>query len=369
MKSFRDRIMVLGAMGLSLMLLIGGGSSVWGQADEVDSPAVVSEDMGETAVVEVTPTEEVPAGVGHLVVDNEILDLGTVEPGQRVTGEFTLTNDGDAPLEFEGQPGHSCGCTVPHLDSLVLQPGESTTLSLVYTAQTSPGRVSKKLWVLVQPPAQPRRLEMHIQANIRRLIEAAPSSWQFELRDTPGNSVPLVLRSLDGIPFRVTGCTVTGEIVSVEFDPAVSAVQHELPITIDIQRLRGVSMGSVTLTTDHVGAESVTIPFQVTMPFTAAPPRRFFRDIEAGRGEPAAISIVSNYGEEFELGAIVSERGLVTVDSIESTVGGYIVNVIFTPPADASTRLVRDTLRVEIVDHPEDTIEILFYGRADRTDQ
>jgi len=312
-------------------------------------------------------TEPVDASVkpGKLTVDKAILDFGTIEPDSKQTGQFVLTNEGEGPVEIIGKPGHSCGCTVPDLAKSKLEPGESTTMSVTYAAGKAPGKVSKKIWLDLKAPSTPRKLTMHIEAEIRKNIVAIPEKYEFEIRDTMANKIPIVLESADGqTAFKITGFACSGEAVKVFFDATKEASRQELPIEVNLSKLRGAPMGSITINTTHPKASTVVVPFKVLLPFTAEPPRKFFRDIVPGKTETATVTIISNYKESFELGEATCEKGLLEEISRRQIDGGYELQVSFTPPDDKMTRLAKDTLTVPVKDRPEDSISILFYGRT-----
>jgi Protein of unknown function (DUF1573) len=71
-----------------------------------------------------------------LTVDRDQIDFGRVPIGKPVTASFKLTNVGDKPLQIEGQLAIQVlkGCSPPRptVGSTVLQPGQSTELSMEF---------------------------------------------------------------------------------------------------------------------------------------------------------------------------------------------------------------------------------------------
>jgi hypothetical protein len=113
-------------------------------------------------------------GAGHLVADKMDYDFGMIEPGEKLYGKYILTNDGKETLEIGKEVGKSCGCTEPKLDSYVLKPGESTTLSFSFKAGTNSGKVKKKVWVTTQAPSLPDKLTLTLSADIRKIMDIKP---------------------------------------------------------------------------------------------------------------------------------------------------------------------------------------------------
>ena len=94
----------------------------------------------------------------QLVVDPEVYDFGTVAEGLLVEAVFTLTNAGDAPLEFSRQPATSCGCTSAPLPKMVLAPGESMELVAYFDSTNFGGRhIRKYVYVYSNDPTAERR--------------------------------------------------------------------------------------------------------------------------------------------------------------------------------------------------------------------
>ena len=94
----------------------------------------------------------------RLVVDPEVYDFGTVAEGLLVEAVFTLTNAGDAPLVFSGQPSTSCGCTSAPLPEMVLAPGESMELVAYVDSTYFGGRwITMYVYVYSNDPTAERR--------------------------------------------------------------------------------------------------------------------------------------------------------------------------------------------------------------------
>ena len=372
-------------MALGLVLMVGGLVGCESEQQKSE-PAAVRPDEGagaaEAVEVEVIEEAEVteesgaaeaataaPATVdtgekpGELVAEPMTLELGVVEPGSSTEGIYVLKNVGEGTVHISGT-GASCQCTVAKLDNMTLAPGESTTLRMTYKASTHPGKVTKRVWVNVKPPSTPRKLTMTFKAMVRQHIAAQPEAWQFEMRDVPDNSKPLVLKSEDGAAFRVTSVTVSGKVAEVAFDPKAEQAEHTLPITVDQEKLRQTQRGSVSVMTTHPKGKRVSVPFTTLLPFRAEPRRKVFRNLTSGQQQKAVITVVSNYDEAFELGEISSDKGLVEVLSKTAVEGGYKLTTVFKVPKKPKSRQLKDSLRVPIKGRAAETLEVVFYGRT-----
>ena len=307
------------------------------------------------------PVKELP--FGHIEVNKIEHNFGDVEPGAKVVGEFTVTNVGKGPWKLK-KLGKSCGCTEPEIGKKTLQPGESTPLSVTYTAGQRPGKTSKKLWIESRSPSQPSKLTMSIVCNIRKHINNTPEKYEFQLRDSEKNSVPLIIESVDGTEFSIIDCAATAQAVSVEFDKNLKSARHELPITVDLDKLRTHQRGTISVKTNHPKTKTITVTFSVLMPFSVKPRTLFFKNMSPGEQKRGKIVVVSNYGDSFELGPITSKGGLVEVLGVEDRQDGYGIDVALSWPTDADDkRIIKDSLMIEIKNRPDDSIRVLCSGR------
>ena len=378
----RTAFTILVMLSTALFVLSGGSCQ---QADNpaaaptitsttvaAEPPVVSTPPPAEPAIIspEPAPSTVEPApsasGAGHLTVNTKVYDFGDVEPRMKVPGEFILTNDGAAPLEVKRPIRKSCGCTEPKLGKYVLQPGESTTMSVAYTAGSTPGPTHKNIWVDVKPPARPKTLTLKITANVKKHIDVSPSRLQFEARHTEKNNTTIVLKSTDGVQFSVKDYRGPANVVELVFDPNYRSAEHLVAARVDISKLRATPRGSITITLDHPKVEKATVTFETIFAFVAHPATRRFGDIEPGRQSVETVAIISNFDEPFDLAEVTAETGLVEVLETAKRPDGWDIKLGLTLPEGNESASVRDHLIVNIKDHPEDTIRVLCYGTDQR---
>jgi len=306
---------------------------------------------------------ETPTGQGpHLKVDRNTYDFGQVEPAVTLNGKFVLTNDGNETLVVK-DVSSSCGCTIPDKKNFTLEPGESKDLNFTFTLSRHPGKSVKSIWVIMEPPAKPSRVELKIAAEVVRYVTNTPDEYTIELREPHKPLGPIVLQSIDNTPFKIESAGSTGDALKLKYDQTVSAVRHEITVEPNYEALSKTPGGAISINVDHKKAQTVTIPFRTLAPFSANPSTKFFRQLVPGGTANGKITITSNFKEPFELGSIHSEKGIVTLDHVEKLPdGGYDVFVTLKVPADQKV-VLRDTLFVEIKEHPNTPIMVLFYGR------
>ena len=88
--------------------------------------------------VSINKKEEASA---KLDVGSGILYLGRVTQGSFTSKEITITNSGNTTLQIDNVEA-SCGCTVPVLTKDILEPGETTTLKITFSA---PNKIGKEV--------------------------------------------------------------------------------------------------------------------------------------------------------------------------------------------------------------------------------
>lgn len=90
----------------------------------------------------------------RIVLDRTMHDFNKIEQSKKVFTSFELKNTGNSPLILRKVKA-SCGCTVPTLDTDVLEPGESTTMEVSFNPGTREGKQQKEITIVANDPKQP----------------------------------------------------------------------------------------------------------------------------------------------------------------------------------------------------------------------
>jgi hypothetical protein len=99
-------------------------------------------------------TEEELAKAPRLVLNNKLHEFGSVNEGNTVETQFTLTNSGQQELQIRKTKGN-CGCTVGTPEKMNLQPGESTTLKVSFNTNGRQGNQYKEVSIFTNDPRAP----------------------------------------------------------------------------------------------------------------------------------------------------------------------------------------------------------------------
>lgn len=80
-------------------------------------------------------------------VENDTYDFGVVNEGEKVKHEYTFTNTGNTPLIISSVRA-SCGCTTPNYPKEPINPGEQSTIEVVFDTSNQPGMQHKVITML-----------------------------------------------------------------------------------------------------------------------------------------------------------------------------------------------------------------------------
>lgn len=119
----------------------------------------------------------------RISVEPEIFNFGEVWQGATASGEFTIKNNGNAPLTISARS--SCGCTVATTPKSPLAPGESTTFSITYNT-SRPGVANKKVTLTTNDPTN-KSVVIDVRGRVNALYEATPTK-RLLFRDLSTNS-------------------------------------------------------------------------------------------------------------------------------------------------------------------------------------
>ena len=309
------------------------------------------------------PDEKRRDDAGLLTSDKPSIDFGDVDPMEEFTGKFILRNVGKEPLTII-KTEQSCSCTVGKLDvPKVVQPGQSLPLDISFVTPANPGRIIQMVTLIIKAPAQPQRLGLTVTANVKKLVTFQPEQLEFQLRkDTPGPN-QIVVESTDGKSFTLAGYSFSNNAVVLSYDTKAKATRHVLKVDkIDLDKLRLVSSGVLEIKVNHPKISSLKIPFHVITPFSVHPPTVRFFELQPGKPQTLTLSIVSNFHENFNLGNIKGDKGLVKVTNTDKTTDGYRLTLEMTVPGDSSKTIYMEQLTIEIADHPKDAFIVQCVG-------
>lgn len=276
-----------------------------------------------------------------------LCDLGEVGQDTKNTCEFKFTNTGQGSLRI-GQIKRTCGCTVFELEKKEYAPAEAGTIKVTYTAGKATASTQKNIYVSSNDKDNPN-VKLTIKASVVQLVEATPQKLETSLRKENGGISDIALKSKNGRSFSIKGFqSANHDSITADFDPNISASEFVLHPKIDIESLKTRPTGFVEIQLTHPQCSAVHLPYEVLPEFKATPPMVHLFGVKPQEAVTREISVVSGYGEEFEIESTSSRNGNIKVLNQEKAGQGYKFTVQVTPPVISGVSFFSDIFYVNI---------------------
>ena len=104
--------------------------------------------------------------------------------------------------------------------------------------------------------------------------------------------------------------------------------------------------------------------YQALQPFAAKPATRYFSKAKPGESIKSTVTVISNFGESFELGRVRSEKGHVKILNTSKSPDGYKIDFALNVPQDHKSGLIRDHLLIDIKGRQKDAVKVICYARV-----
>jgi len=111
-------------------------------------------------------TDAEKAAAPRLTIDRTLHDFASVSTGDTVTATFTLTNNGQQPLNIR-KVKSNCSCATASVDAHDLPAGQSTTLRVTFNTANRLGNQQKSVTVFANDPVNPAQM-VSIKASIKK---------------------------------------------------------------------------------------------------------------------------------------------------------------------------------------------------------
>lgn len=213
-----------------------------------------------------------PAAAGpRAQFDKEIHDFGKVRSGSTVTEEFTLTNQGDAPLIIK-ELRSSCGCTKAIHGSREVPPqGQTKIVATFDTTGMRAGRKGRAVFVDSNDPQRPT-VTLTLTADIVRDLVVEPPSVAKELTAyTESVTFPLRVTNTSTTPYAITGVKTTAHGVKPLLVPDTvtlapgKTTEITLELKLDRDPPRFFYSGSISLITSHSAESELHVRYLVSL--------------------------------------------------------------------------------------------------------
>jgi hypothetical protein len=343
---------IIGLITLTIMLLSPLSGCQEPQKAQITPEKVKTEEPQPKA----QPDKEKPI----IRVDKPLHDFGKVAPGSKNSCEFEFKNVGNAPLIIK-KVHSTCSCSIGKLEKKEYQPGESGKITSSYRASTTEGTVKKHLYIESNDPKNPR-FELTLKATIELKVAATPKKLDLLLKEENAGIKPITLRSKDQKEFSIKSITSSNTVITAEFDPTVKASQFVLNPKVNIEKLKKTLNGNIRINLDHPECKTLTVRYTAKPLFEVSRPRIILQNAVPEKPVIKDVWVKSNYGENFEIESIKSEKNYMKILSQKKQANSVKLQVEITPPprSDQKRRYITDKLKINIKD--SDTLTISLSG-------
>jgi hypothetical protein len=293
------------------------------------------------------PEPKVQAGKAEITFDKTVHDFGDILAKSLNTCEFKFKNTGTGELRIVNVK-KTCGCTPFELSKMNYLPGESGTIKVQYSASIYPGPTLKHIYV-TSNAGNKNRVELTIKANIILKVKAEPLLLILKLDEENANCRPITLKSIDDVPFKITSFSSTNETITAEFNPRTAATEFILRPKVDIDKLSKRLDGNINIKLTHPQCKSVNIAYRTPPQFQTDPTTIIIQNVSPTETIRRQVLVKSNYGRDFEIESVSSEKGSLRLLSQKKLNEGIQLEVQIDPPPQAKKiRFFTDWLYIQI---------------------
>jgi len=207
------------------------------------------------------------AGKPKAVAPEPIKDAGVVSKADKITHDFVIRNEGNAPLEItEVRP--ACGCTVASFDKTIA-PGQTGKVHVVVDTATFSGPIAKGVTAFTNDTENPQ-IELTVRADVQPVIAVKPGYARYTIvqAEAKEGNIIQTLWATDGVPFEVTKVESPYPFLAVAFHeakpdemlPQAKGRQWKVEMKLDRNSPVGALADYVRVTTTHPKQKLVEIP-------------------------------------------------------------------------------------------------------------
>ena len=297
------------------------------------------------------PVPQSDKSAPKITFEKTVYDFGQIgTAAKKKVAEFKFTNTGDDLLRITGV--EECCGVITELDKTEYAPGESGVLKAKFVPSQKPGLDSKTVYVKSNDKTSPR-IALTLKVMIVLKVSSSPKRLRLFLGEENAGCPKIVLSSLDNQPFAIRLFKSTSDCITADIDDSVEATKFILEPIVDMEKLNNDLRGRINISLIHPEAKDVQLFYDVLPKYIIKPPLIITFNAEPQKPVVRMVSVLNNYGGNFEIESVSSKNNTVKVLSREKIRNGYQFKVeIMPPPAEGKTQFV-DVFSVKIKDGDE----------------
>jgi len=279
--------------------------------------------------------------------ENLVYDFGEVGPDMENTREIKFTNTGDALLKIT-EVERCCGVETK-LEKMEYAPGESGVLEVKWKSGPLPSLFRREIVVHSNDIKNPE-IAVTIKATTVLKIACEPKRLRLFLDEKNAGCPKITLSSLDNQPFSIMGFKSTADCITADYDSSVKATKFILEPSVNTEKLQKNLKGHVNISLTHPQGSEAIILFDVLPKYTVTPQLIIVFNAEPEKPTVRKISVLNNYGEDFEIESVSSKGNTIAVNVLEKKKirNGYQLDLEITPPAKTDKIRFTDVFSVNI---------------------
>jgi hypothetical protein len=219
----------------------------------------------------------------------------------------------------------------------------------VYRAGKKPASATRRVYVPSNDKAKPK-IQLTVKARVAKKIDHKPKQLKFSLKRENAGCPEITLSSLDNQPFAVKSFKSPGDSINASFDSSEKAEKHVLHPKVDVEKLKKNKRGDIRIGLTHPDLDMVTIRYQVVPEFKISPSSIYVRNAEPQKPVKRDVTILNDFGGDFEVESTASKEGFIRVLSQEKAGTRYKFQLEITPPPSEDKRIFSDVFYVNMKD-------------------
>ena len=199
----------------------------------------------------------------ELAVEQGTYNFGSIAQGKKVQHNFSIRNNGDAPLQIK-QLNAACGCTAAKPSSSTIPPGRSAEIQVIFDSANFSGKVQKSVTMTTNAGKTPS-YTFQMEGVVEELLQVTPRQLslgpmtsgvakQVSITVTnKGNSSVKLL----SVNTNSTSLQIKSAIKNAEVKPGETGA---IELTITARSEAKVLSGYVHIATNNPQKKEITVP-------------------------------------------------------------------------------------------------------------
>lgn len=257
------------------------------------------------------------------VAEPTVKELGTVAVGDPLSAEFTVRNEGSAPLELQSAKA----APEVHVEGLPAKvpAGGTQKIKIALPGRVPPGPISVDAEVATNDPDH-GSLKLGLRATVRAYLLVEPGYARYiVVQYATDGTIAQTVGADDGATFHVLKVDVPNpalrasfhEVAADERRPDWKGSQWKVELTLPKDAPVGALTGEMVVVTDHPRQPTARIPVSgfVRPVLAVTPPEAVFGVVEAASGRDLRLFV-----KNFAAGELEIKEAAVDIPGVTATV-------------------------------------------------